>query len=164
MYVQHYFNRIARKCHKRLSYLKLMLYEKCHGKNMNMYVFMISMGFLCIILILMGKKSTPFGWYDWMVKRQRKKKRTGHTSMHKSTHIHTHDMCDISKTKQNKNTIYTKRNVMSEMTNILMLGPQFIVSVRTQRLEIESSQCKQRCYNIPFHLPILSIHTYTCVL
>lgn len=26
--------------------------------------------------------------------------------------------------KKNENTIYTKRNVMSEMTNILMVGPK----------------------------------------
>lgn len=29
-----------------------------------------------------------------------------------------------NRTKQNENAIYTKRNVMSEMTNILMFGPK----------------------------------------
>lgn len=48
-------------------------------------------------------------------------------------------------------TIYTKRNVMSEMTNILMFGPKIYGECQERWLEIEGSQCKQRCYNLPFY-------------
>lgn len=56
----------------------------------------------------------------WLNGGKRNKKKYQHMSVlyvRKNTHTKQNQ-------KKNENTIYTKRNVMSEMTNILMVGPK----------------------------------------
>lgn len=54
---------------------------------------------------------------EWWQKKQKKYQHMSVLYVRKNTHTKQNQ-------KKNENTIYTKRNVMSEMTNILMVGPK----------------------------------------